>query len=115
MAQVTDEYRYRIMSLLEREPGLSQRDLARRLGMSLGKVNFCLQALIEKGLLKANRFYNSRSKAAYLYVLTPTGISERTRLTLRFLERKTAEYEALRVEIERISAEVRKQEGKVQS
>jgi EPS-associated MarR family transcriptional regulator len=113
MPPFTDEYRYRIMSLLQREPGLSQRELAERLGMSLGKVNFCLRALMEKGLLKANRFYNSRNKRAYLYVLTPSGITERARLTVRFLERKTAEYEALKAEIERISAEVREQEGKV--
>jgi EPS-associated MarR family transcriptional regulator len=115
MPEVTDEYRYRIMSLLEREPGLSQRELAARLGISLGKVNFCLQALIEKGLLKANTFYNSRNKRAYLYVLTPNGIRERAQLTVRFLERKTAEYEALRAEIERISAEVREQQRKVHS
>ena len=113
MTRVTDEYRYRIMSLLDREPGLSQRELAQRLGMSLGKVNFCLRALMEKGLLKASSFYNNRNKRAYLYVLTPSGISERAQLTVRFLERKTAEYEALKAEIERISAEVREQQRKV--
>jgi EPS-associated MarR family transcriptional regulator len=102
----TDEYRYRIMSLLEAEPALSQRELAGRLGMSLGKVNYCLRALMEKGLLKAHAFCNSRNKRAYVYVLTPSGIRERGRVTLRFLRRKTAEYEALKAEIETIRAQL---------
>jgi EPS-associated MarR family transcriptional regulator len=100
--QFNDEFRYRIISLLEEEPTLSQRQLAARLGISLGKVNFCLQALVDKGWLKASRFYGSENKRAYMYVLTPQGIRERVSLTLRFLQRKTAEYEALKKEIAEI-------------
>jgi EPS-associated MarR family transcriptional regulator len=84
---------------------LTQRQLARRLGMSLGKVNFCLKAFGEKGLLKVNAFYNSRNKRAYAYLLTPSGMRERARVTLRFLQRKTEEYERLKGEIAEIRAQ----------
>jgi EPS-associated MarR family transcriptional regulator len=111
----SDEYRYRIMSLLEREPSLSQRELAARLGMSVGKVNYCLQALIGKGLLKATTFCNSRNKRAYIYVLTPSGLRERARVTLRFLQRKTEEYERIKKEIEEIRAEFRTRQATAKS
>lgn len=87
---------------------MSQRDVARHLGMSLGKVNFCLQALVEKGLLKATNFKNSRHKAAYMYFLTPRGIEEKAQVTARFLQKKVQEYEELRADIARIRAEVRR-------
>jgi len=74
---LTDEYRYRILKLLESNPAASQRDIARELGVSLGRVNFCLQALIEKGLIKANNFRNSTTKQTYLYLLTPKGMQEK--------------------------------------
>jgi len=96
---LSDESRYRILRLIEHNPAISQREIARKLGISLGKVNFCLQALIDKGILKANTFLNSRNKRAYIYVLTPHGIRERARITVRFLTRKIAEYEAIRQEI----------------
>ena len=76
--------------------------------MSLGRVNFCLQALMEKGLVKANNFKNSNNKKAYAYILTRRGISEKAQATARFLERKMAEYEALQREIETLQREVRK-------
>jgi EPS-associated MarR family transcriptional regulator len=75
--------------------------------VSVGKINYCLKALIDRGLVKANNFRNSQNKRAYLYVLTPKGIAEKSRNTVRFLQRKTTEYEELRKEISRLRREVR--------
>lgn len=101
-----DEVHYKLMRLLEANPELSQRDVARELGISLGKVNFCLRALVQKGLIKAKRFKNSQNKVAYMYLLTPRGIEEKTKLTMWFLRSKTREYKALRDEIEQMRREV---------
>ncbi len=103
---VSDEQHFKILRLLEEQPHMSQRELSRRLGISLGKVNYCLQSLIDKGLIKANNFKNSHNKQAYAYLLTPRGISEKTRATVRFLKRKISEYEALRREIKNLRREV---------
>ena len=103
---LNNEVRYRILRLLTVNPEISQRGVARELGISLGKVNFCLRALVQKGLVKAANFRNSENKIAYMYLLTPRGIEEKTRVTLRFLQQKTLEYEALKVEIEEIRREV---------
>jgi EPS-associated MarR family transcriptional regulator len=84
---------------------LTQRELGERVGVSLGAVNYCLKALIERGLVKAGNFSKSPNKLGYAYVLTPAGIAEKTVLTGRFLARKKAEYEALRAEIEALSRE----------
>ena len=105
---LTDEYRSKILRILEEDPAISQRDLARQLGISLGKANYCLQALIEKGWIKANNFKNSNNKKAYMYLLTRRGIAEKARVTSRFLERKVAEFEALQREIKQLRREVRK-------
>jgi EPS-associated MarR family transcriptional regulator len=102
---LTDELRFKLLRLLEPNPELSQREVARELGVSLGKVNYCLQALIRKGWIKAVNFKNSRNKAAYMYMLTPRGVEEKTRLTVRFLGVKLAEYEKLRVEIDQMRRE----------
>ena len=102
-----NDQHYRILRSLERDPQVSQRRLAEELGVSLGKVNYLLKALIERGLVKTNNFRNSQNKRAYLYVLTPKGIAEKSRNTVRFLQRKTAEYAALRKEIERLRREAR--------
>jgi EPS-associated MarR family transcriptional regulator len=96
---------YKLMRLLEANPGMSQRDAARELGVSLGKVNYCLQGLIERGWIKASNFKNSQNKAAYLYVLTPRGLKGKATLTVRYLQEKMREYEALRVEIEEMRRE----------
>jgi EPS-associated MarR family transcriptional regulator len=104
---VTDEVHYKILKILETAPDISQRDLARELGVSVGKANYCLRALMAKGLIKANNFKNSRNKKAYMYLLTPRGIVEKTQVTSRFLQRKMAEYEALKLEIETLKREVR--------
>lgn len=97
---LTDEYRYKIFKLVEANPEISQRALAKALGVSLGKTNFCLQALIQKGFLKVANFHNNKNKLAYAYLLTPSGIEEKTTTTTRFLKRKMEEYEALKAEID---------------
>jgi EPS-associated MarR family transcriptional regulator len=102
---LSEEMRYQLMRLLEANPELSQRDVARELGISLGRVNYCLQALTRKGWIKATNFKNSHNKAAYMYLLTPRGLDEKARLTLQFLMSKMREYEKLRVEIDEIRRE----------
>ena len=106
-SMLSDEVRYNLLKLLEANPAMSQRDVAQELGMSLGKVNFCFQALVEKGLLKATNFKNSRRKSAYMYFLTPRGIEEKSQVTVRFLQKKVQEYEELRSDIARIREEVK--------
>ena len=103
---LTDEYRAKILKKLQDDPQISQRDLARELGISLGRANFCLRALMEKGLIKANNFKNNRNKKAYMYYLTPRGMAEKARATASFLERKVAEYEALQREIDSLKREL---------
>lgn len=100
-----DDTSYGLLKTLENNPDLSQRDLAKRLGISLGKVNFCLNALIEKGCLKVNNFRNSENKLAYAYLLTPHGVEEKARITVRFLKYKMQEYEQLRAEIKELKRE----------
>ena len=90
------------MRALATTPAASQRELASSLGMSLGKANYVLRALIEKGFLKAENYRTSKNKLSYLYVLTPAGIAAKATLTRQFLGRKVKEYEALRVEIEQL-------------
>ena len=102
---LSDEVRYKILRLLEENPQLSQRDLADRLDVSLGKANYCLQALIRLGLVKARNFRNSQNRATYLYVLTPKGLSAKARSATRFLRLKIAEYEMLQEEIETLKRE----------
>ncbi len=103
---LTDEYRYKILKLVESKPEISQRELASELGISLGKANFCLKALIDRGLLKANNFRNSKNKLAYMYLLTPSGIEEKASITVRFLKYKIQEFEALQLEIEELTRDV---------
>ena len=103
---LSDEYRYKILKELQSNPDLSQRELAKRLGISLGKTNFCLKALIEKGLVKAGNFKRSSDKAKYLYLLTPKGIEERMSLTHHFLNRKLQEHDELTSEIEELRREI---------
>lgn len=103
---LTDEYRYKVLKLLDQNPELTQRELARALGISLGKVNYCLKALIEKGMIKAGNFKNSQNKQAYAYLLTPKGLEDKARVTARFLKVKLAEHRALQREIEQLRQEV---------
>jgi len=103
---LTDEYRYKILKLLAAQPELSQRELAHQLGISLGKTNFCLKALVDVGLIKASNFRNSKNKLAYMYLLTPKGMEEKASITLRFLQRKVEEHDALLHEIEQLRNDV---------
>jgi EPS-associated MarR family transcriptional regulator len=105
-----DESRYKILKKLATTPGISQRELAKELGISLGKVNYCLNALIEKGLIKANNFQNSSNKRGYIYLLTPSGIEAKAHITLNFLKSKMIEYEALREEIANLQVETGQRE-----
>ena len=96
---------YGLLKTLEENPGLSQRDLAKRLGVSLGKINYCLNALVTKGSVKINNFRNSDNKLAYAYLLTPSGVEQKARMTVEFLQIKVQEYERLRAEIEELKRE----------
>lgn len=95
----------KVLRLLQANPQMKQRELARALGVSLGKTNFCLKALLDKGLLKMDNFQSSRRKLAYAYLLMPAGIAAKASLTNRFLVRKRDEYDALRIEIELLRTE----------
>ena len=106
-----DSTRYRLLKLLEANPELSQRQLAGELGVSVGKVNYCLHALLEKGLVKVRNFRDSNNKLAYAYFLTPKGAREKVRATTGFLERKLKEYEGLEREIEELRREVQAAEA----
>ena len=97
---------YRLLRLLEADPSLTQRQLAQTLGISLGGVNYALQALLKKGWVKIHNFHNSRRKLSYAYLLTPIGMAGKAALTGRFLKRKLAEYEALKAEIASLQREV---------
>jgi EPS-associated MarR family transcriptional regulator len=103
----------KVLRLLEANPQINQRDLAAALGVSLGKTNFCLKALLDKGLLKMQNFQSSKSKLAYAYLLTPAGLAEKTSLTGRFLKRKTEEYELLKAEIASLQQETAKNDTEV--
>jgi len=106
---LTDEYRYKVLKLLDDNPELTQRQLAKTLGISLGKVNYCLKALIAKGVIKAGNFKNSQNKKAYAYFLTPKGVEDKARVTAEFLKVKLAEHRALQAEIEQLRQEVGQQ------
>jgi EPS-associated MarR family transcriptional regulator len=103
---------FRVMRILQENPDLTQRELAERLGISVGGLNYCLKALMEKGLVKMKNFTYSKNKFGYVYVLTPSGIAEKAAITRRFLQRKISEYEALRLEIEALTSEVGTSTGK---
>jgi EPS-associated MarR family transcriptional regulator len=104
-AKIQEDTHFRIMRILQENPDLTQRELAEKLGMSLGGLNYCLNALIDKGLVKMQNFSNSKNKFGYVYLLTPKGITEKITLTSKFLERKQAEYKALKAEIESLKAQ----------
>jgi EPS-associated MarR family transcriptional regulator len=106
---LTDSDRYQLLKALEQNPNLSQRQLASELGYSLGKLNYCLRALMDKGWVKTENFRNNQNKSAYLYQLTPTGITEKARVTQRFLQRKLEEHQQIEQEIEALKHEVAQQ------
>ncbi|MBT8063021.1 MAG: MarR family EPS-associated transcriptional regulator [Xanthomonadales bacterium] len=96
----------KLLRYLEAHPQVSQRELAEHLGVSLGKANYCLKALIDKGMVKARNFKNSDNKRSYLYLLTPKGIERKASITVSFLQRKMEEYEHLKHEIAQLQQEV---------
>jgi EPS-associated MarR family transcriptional regulator len=102
---MSSELQFRVLRLLESNPSLSQRELSKILGVSLGGVNYCLNALISKGSIKIQNFNNNQNKRVYAYLLTPQGIAEKTALTGSFLKRKMQEYQQLKEEIEALSQE----------
>ncbi len=98
----SEDTHLKLLRLLEDNPSVTQREMADELNVSLGKANYCLRALVEKGWVKANNFRNAENKGAYLYLLTPSGIKAKGALTLHYLQRKMEEYEALRAEIDEL-------------
>jgi EPS-associated MarR family transcriptional regulator len=104
--QMLEDTHLKVLKLLEHNPRITQRQLASELGFSLGKVNYCLKALMNKGLVKASNFKTSSNKRAYVYVLTPRGLEEKARISVRFLKRKLQEHDALKLEIERLKREM---------
>lgn len=107
-----DAIRYRLLKLLHEQPHLTQRGLAKAMGVSLGKANFCLRALIEVGAVKVNNFRTSADRSGYLYLLTARGLEEKVRVTRRFLNRKLAEYDAIQREIAELKDDVEADENK---
>ena len=105
-AQIHEENHLKVLRMLADRPDVSQRELAKALGISLGKTNYCLRALLKKGLIKMQNFASSNNKLAYAYLVTPEGLAEKAGLTARFLKRKVAEYDDLRREIAALEAEV---------
>lgn len=101
-----DEITYKLLKLIEAEPHLSQREIAQKMGVSLGKTNYCLKALMNKGFIKFQNFYNNKKKSDYIYFLTPKGIEEKAEVTYRFLQRKIEEYENIKIEIESLRKEI---------
>ena len=108
METFLDELKFKIIKHLETSPFSSQRFLSKKLNVSLGSIHYCLKALIEKGFIKANNFKNSKNKLAYAYIVTPSGISHKTHLTLMFLKRKQIEYEQLKDEIKDLKTDLNK-------
>ena len=102
------EIRYRLLKILAEEPKLGQRDMAKRMGISLGKVNYCVSELAAKGWIKITRLKSARKKIPYIYMLTPKGLEEKGHLTIRFLKRRLAEYEEIKKQIRELHCEAQK-------
>ena len=110
-AKLQEDTNFRLMQLLHDNPHISQREMAKALGISFGVINYCLNALIEKGLVKIHNFSQNQNKFGYVYLLTPSGIAEKAALTSVFLKRKMEEYEALKVEIATLKSEIDTKNG----
>jgi EPS-associated MarR family transcriptional regulator len=108
LKSIDPDVHFRVLHLIEEEPELTQRELAQKLGISLGGVNYCLKALIDIGHIKVSNFSKNPNKSVYLYLLTPQGISEKAKLTAGFLMRKMVEYHALKKEIDAIQSKVKR-------
>jgi EPS-associated MarR family transcriptional regulator len=108
LKKIDPDVHFRVLHLLEEEPNLTQRELAEKLGISLGGVNYCLKSLIDVGHIKAGNFKKNSDKSVYLYLLTPKGLAEKASLTAGFLKRKLAEYHALKKEIDTIQLKAKR-------
>ena len=106
LAGFQKEIQFEVLRRLHQSPDLSQRILAKELGISLGSINFCFKALVDKGWVKMHNFSQSKKKLRYAYLLTPVGVAQKSKLTMEFLRRKVVEYEALQVEIEKLKSEL---------
>jgi EPS-associated MarR family transcriptional regulator len=104
--QMQEDTYFRVLRMLQDNPDMTQREIAQQLGVSTSGLNYCLNALIDKGWVKVQNFSQSKNKFGYIYLLTPQGIVEKVTLTSRFLKRKQAEYEAIRVEIDGLTSEL---------
>jgi EPS-associated MarR family transcriptional regulator len=114
-AKLHEDTNFRLMKILEANPDLSQRQMGKLLGLSFGGINYCLNALVAKGLVKIENFSQNQNKFGYVYLLTPSGIAEKAAMTSSFLKRKMEEYEALKLEIAALKSEIEKEETKVSS
>lgn len=99
-SELHDESHLKVLRLIQANPNIGQREMAEAIGISLGKVNFCLHALVDKGHVKVQNFRNNQNKLSYSYLLTPSGLVAKGALTVRFLKRKMVEYEELKAEYE---------------
>lgn len=100
-----EDVHFKVLRLIEGRPDASQREIADELGVSLGAINYCMKALLEKGHVKLANFRASKNKLGYVYVLTPEGLAHRTQLAVSFIERKRAEYDAIRAELDALLGE----------
>lgn len=103
---ISDEVRYSLLTLIQKNSNVSQRELAEKMGVSVGKVNYCVKALVDVGYIKLNNFASSNNKSGYAYFLTPKGIKEKIDVTVRFLEYKQSQYDAIKHEIEDLKKQV---------
>jgi EPS-associated MarR family transcriptional regulator len=106
-AQLQEDTYFRVLRMLQADPDVTQREIAERLGVSTSGLNYCLNALIDKGWVKVQNFSQSKNKFGYIYVLTPQGMVEKAMLTTRFLKRKMAEYDAMKLEIDALTSEIK--------
>jgi len=102
------EIQLNLLSLLQKEPKLTQREMNRKMGVSLGKINYCISALAEKGMIKVERFNKAKNKSSYMYRLTPKGLDELANLTISFLKVKIAEYEQIKIQIKTLAEKIDK-------
>ncbi|MFO1525271.1 MAG: MarR family EPS-associated transcriptional regulator [Turneriella sp.] len=107
---MTDELQHKLFKVITQNPNISQRDLSKNLGISLGKANYCLKALMTKGWVKAQNFKNNRNKLSYAYLLTPSGIEQKASVTVRYLRKKMEEYDELKAAVEELQKEISIQE-----
>ncbi|WDP85948.1 MAG: MarR family EPS-associated transcriptional regulator [Desulfobacter sp.] len=112
-APLDDEIRFKLLTLLKDEPKLTQREMNQLMGISLGRLNFCVSALAQKGLIRIERFKNNSNKPGYLYQITPSGLKDLAHLTVNFLQLKLKEYEQIKKEIKKLSEQVSKMDSQL--